>query len=147
MLLCDYCLKWYHAKCEEVVGSDNIEMSQSFKCANCTAWQEKFDNVFKSVLDTNSSDEILVPTLSNSKQEEPFSEWLCWKRTLFPKGPSHFLTLDDIILIGALWQKQIESLESCDSVINLDLIRQQVVIAHFIPLNLSHGVAKLNNII
>ena len=57
------------------------------------------------------------------------------------------LTLDDILLIGTIWQKQVESIISTDKIVNIDLIRQQIILAQYIPLNLNEGVDKLNGLI
>ena len=104
MLLCDYCLKWYHTKCEEYAGS-NVTQSEVFKCSNCKSWKEKYDQIFKPVLESNYSNEILVPSINDNLENDPFTDWVFWKRTIFPKGPSHFLSLDDILLMGIIWQK------------------------------------------
>ena len=52
--------------------------------------------------------------------------------------------MDDLLLIASVWQKQVQSILATESIISIDLIRQQIVMAQFIPLNLMDGVNKLN---
>ena len=65
MLMCEFCLCWYHAKCEQVSGTamDDLE---SFKCRSCVDWQQKYETVFKSVIERGESDEIIVPKSTSS---------------------------------------------------------------------------------
>lgn len=46
MLLCDFCLGWYHAKCEKVSGTDTASLD-NYKCTNCVDWLDRYEKLFK----------------------------------------------------------------------------------------------------
>ena len=75
MLLCEFCLNWYHLKCEQVSGKD-MDAIQNFECSNCKDWGAKYEQVFKPVIDIGKSEEMLVP----ESETEDFSSWQSWKR-------------------------------------------------------------------
>lgn len=144
MLLCDYCLLWYHAKCEDVSVSmvDNID---SYKCHNCNNWLLKQERLFTPVLCQATSEQLLLP--NNSGEEQDLSGLACWQNSIFPDNPAQSINLDDVLLIGTIWQQQVDSILKSESILNIDLIRQQIVYAQYIPLNLMDGVDKLNALV
>ena len=50
MLMCEYCLLWYHAKCEEVSGGILDEL-ETYKCSYCNDWEGTRNKDFNQVLD------------------------------------------------------------------------------------------------
>ena len=98
MLMCEFCLMWYHAKCEQVSGSD-IAGLENYKCTNCVDWSQKYDSIFKPALEKFESPEILVPADAG----DDFRERASWNRSILPKRASYILTMEDHILIAAVW--------------------------------------------
>lgn len=141
MTFCEHCLSWYHTKCEEV-SKQECDLIDNFKCKNCESWSTKYMQVFKPALETGASSEILIPA-----DEKELSSWFRWKRSIFPWRASQKLFLDDILLISYIWQMQVDSILNSLLAVNIDLIRQQIIQAQFIPLNLSSGVSQLNALV
>ena len=115
--MCDYCLLWFHSKCEEVSGGILNEID-SYKCSYCTDWEYKIRTDFKPLLETGNSDILAIPESS-----ENFSAIEHWQKPIFPAKSSQTIFLDHLIIIGAIWQKQANSILASDHIVNVDLIR------------------------
>ena len=60
MLMCDYCLCWVHAKCEEM-SNGLLNEVESYRCTYCTQWESKYEQHFKPLLKRGHSDAIMLP--------------------------------------------------------------------------------------
>ena len=70
-----------------------------------------------------------------------------WRKSIFPDKPKQKISLDDLLLMAAIWQKQVQQISNTDLIVNIDLLRQQIVYAQYIPINLVDGVTKLNALV
>ena len=58
--MCEYCLQWYHSKCEKVSGGLLNEID-SYHCSYCKEWDQRYIKNFKPFLETGQSDDHAFP--------------------------------------------------------------------------------------
>jgi hypothetical protein len=142
--MCDTCMIWYHNKCEGLTGLQAKDFEQ-YKCQRCKEWENKVAKLIMPLLHNEDvSEDISIGLNPEAKQ---FESWESWRQSVLPNIRYRRLAfnLSDVLLLASAWTTQANELISRKTVINAELIKQQIVQAHFLPLNLSHQIRELNS--
>ena len=97
--MCDFCLAWVHAKCEEM-SNGLLNEVESYRCTYCTQWEGKYASYFEPLLRKGHHEKLMLP---KAKYNPDYGSIEQWQTSMFPTRANHKITLDHVLLMVSIW--------------------------------------------